>query len=75
MLTLKDIKPGRSVMVSGVKVKGQARGRVMAMGIVKGAKLKVVKTAPLGDPIEVTVKSYNLSFRKAEAEQILVELI
>lgn len=46
----------------------------MAMGVMKGAKIKVVKIAPLGDPIEVMVKSYNLSFRKAEAEQIFVTL-
>ncbi|ABO51228.1 FeoA family protein [Desulforamulus reducens MI-1] len=74
MLTLKDIKPGQSAVVESVKVTGQARGRFMAMGIMKGAKLKVVKVAPLGDPIEVLVKSYNLSFRKTEAEQIVVTL-
>jgi len=72
--TLKDVKPGQTVLVDSVKVTGQARGRFMAMGIVKGVRLKVIKVAPLGDPIEVLVKSYNLSFRKAEAEQIIVSL-
>jgi ferrous iron transport protein A len=72
MITLKDVRPGQTVIVDSVKVTGQARGRFMAMGIMKGAKLKVIKVAPLGDPIEVLVKSYNLSFRKAEAEQIVV---
>ena len=74
MITLKDVKPGQTVVVDSVKVTGQARGRFMAMGIMKGTKLKVVKVAPMGDPIEVLVKSYNLSFRKAEAEQIIVVL-
>ncbi|MEW6696681.1 MAG: FeoA family protein [Bacillota bacterium] len=74
MLTLKDVKPGQEAVVDSVKVTGQARGRFMAMGVMKGAKIKVVKIAPLGDPIEVMVKSYNLSFRKAEAEQIFVTL-
>ena len=75
MITLKDIKPGQTVLVDSIKITGQARGRFMAMGIMKGARLKVIKVAPLGDPIEVLVKSYNLSFRKAEAEQILVSLV
>lgn len=74
MLTLKDVKPGQEAVVDSVKVTGQARGRFMAMGVMKGAKIKVVKIAPLGDPIEVMVKSYNLSFRKADAEQIFVTL-
>ncbi|MEG6617001.1 ferrous iron transport protein A [Peptococcaceae bacterium 1198_IL3148] len=74
MLTLKDVKPGQTAVVEGVKVTGQARGRFMAMGIIKGSKITVLKVAPLGDPIEVLVKSYNLSFRKAEAEQIIVTL-
>jgi ferrous iron transport protein A len=75
MITLKDVKPGQMVVVESVKVTGQARGRFMAMGIMKGARLKVIKVAPLGDPIEVLVKSYNLSFRKAEAEQIIINLV
>ncbi len=75
MITLKDVKPGQTVLVDSVKVTGQARGRFMAMGIMRGARLQVVKVAPLGDPIEVLVKSYNLSFRKAEAEQIIVSLV
>ena len=74
MITLKDVKPGQTAVVDSVKVTGQARGRFMAMGIMKGARLKVIKVAPLGDPIEVLVKSYNLSFRNAEAEQIIVSL-
>ncbi|GBF33094.1 ferrous iron transport protein A [Desulfocucumis palustris] len=75
MITLKDAKPGQTVLVDSVKVTGQARGRFMAMGIMKGTRLKVIKVAPLGDPIEVLVRSYNLSFRKAEAEQIIVSLV
>lgn len=74
MLTLKEIKPGQIATVESVKVTGQARGRFMAMGVIKGTKIKVVKVAPLGDPIEVLIKAYNLSFRKAEAEQIIVTI-
>ncbi|OPY59308.1 MAG: ferrous iron transport protein A [Pelotomaculum sp. PtaU1.Bin035] len=72
MITLREVKPGLTVVVDSVKVTGQARVRFMAMGVMKGAQIKVKKVAPLGDPIEVQVKSYNLSFRRAEAEQIVV---
>lgn len=74
MVTLKDVSPGQTAIVESVKVSGQARGRFMTMGILRGAKIRVVKVAPLGDPIEVRVKSYSLSLRKAEAEQITVHL-
>ncbi|OPY62335.1 MAG: ferrous iron transport protein A [Pelotomaculum sp. PtaU1.Bin065] len=72
MITLKEVKPGQTVLVDNVKVTGQAKLRFMAMGVIKGAQIKVKKVAPLGDPIEVQVKSYNLSFRRSEAEQIVV---
>ncbi|ABZ85573.1 ferrous iron uptake protein feoa [Heliomicrobium modesticaldum Ice1] len=72
MKTLKDVKPGQSAVVDKVLVTGTAKGRLMAMGVLKGATIGVVKVAPLGDPIEVQIKGYNLSFRKSEAEQIMV---
>ena len=53
--------------------KGQMRRRIMDMGVTPGAEVKVVKVAPLGDPIEVTIRGYELSLRKEEAKQIIVE--
>lgn len=72
MKTLKQIPPGQSAVVEKVLLSGQAKARLMALGILKGTVIQVVKVAPLGDPIEVQVRGYNLSFRKAEAEQIIV---
>lgn len=73
MKTLNEVKPGQKAIVDKVLVAaGQAKGRLMAMGVVNGAEIEVIKVAPLGDPIEVAIRGYNLSFRKAEAEQITV---
>ena len=72
MKTLKDVPPGQSAVVEKVTVAGPARLRLMAMGLLKGARVKVIKVAPLGDPIEMTVGSYHLSLRKTEAEKIIV---
>ncbi|WP_018085235.1 FeoA family protein [Desulfurispora thermophila] len=72
MITLKDLRPGESGTVQQLLVSGQERGRFMAMGLIKGALVKVIRLAPLGDPMEVEVKSYRLSLRRAEAAQIMV---
>jgi ferrous iron transport protein A len=72
--TLKNIKPGATVRVT--KVGGESRPvkrRIMEMGITKGVEVYVRKVAPLGDPVEVTVRGYELSLRKADAELIEVE--
>ena len=73
MRTLKDIATGRTVKVSRLGGEGAVRRRIMDMGITKGTEIYVRKVAPLGDPIEVNVRGYELSLRKAEAENILVE--
>ena len=73
MKTLKDIAVGQSAVVKKVHGEGATRRRMMDMGIIKGAIINVVKVAPLGDPIEVSVKNYQLSFRQADAELIEIE--
>lgn len=71
-MTLKDVGCGNSVKVMKVDGDGAVRRRIMDMGITKGCEIYVRKVAPLGDPIEVTVRGYELSLRKADAERILV---
>ncbi len=73
MATLKDIKVGQSAKVKKLTGEGAVKRRIMDMGITKGAEIFVRKVAPLGDPIEVTVRGYELSLRKADAEMIEVE--
>lgn len=72
-MTLKELQPGQQGKVVSIGEKGAIRRRIMDMGVTPGADIKVVKIAPLGDPIEVTVRGYELSLRKEEASQILVE--
>ena len=73
MKTLREIKPGQSATV--VKLHGEraVKRRIMDMGITKGTEVYVRKVAPLGDPIEVNVRSYELSLRKADCEMIEVQ--
>ena len=73
MSTLKEIKCGQTARVTKVDGAGPVRRRIMDMGITRGCELYVRKVAPFGDPIEVTVRGYELSLRKADAEMILVE--
>ncbi|WP_088226357.1 FeoA family protein [Desulfosporosinus sp. FKB] len=72
MKTLKEIKPGETVIVTAFTVFGALRRRLMDMGITKGTQIYVRKVAPLGDPIEITVRGYELSLRKDEAQNIQV---
>ena len=71
--TLKNVKVGRRVRVVKVRGEGAVRRRIMDMGITKGVEIYVRKVAPLGDPIEINVRGYELSLRKADAEMIEVE--
>ena len=71
-LTLNQVKIGRSVTVTKVTGTGPLRQRILDMGLTKGAIVKVRKMAPLGDPLEITVRGYELSLRKAEAACIYV---
>ena len=73
MKTLKDVKVGETATVAKLHGEGPVKRRIMDMGITKGTEVFIRKVAPLGDPIEVTVRGYELSLRKADAEQIEVE--
>ena len=73
MVTLRTTPCGATVKVRKVEGEGAVRRRIMDMGITKGAEIYVRKVAPLGDPVEVTVRGYELSLRKADAEMILVD--
>ena len=73
MSTLKDVKVGSTVTVKKIAGEGPVKRRIMDMGISKGVQVYVRKVAPLGDPVEVTVRGYELSIRKADAEIIEVE--
>jgi ferrous iron transport protein A len=71
--TLRDVKIGETVTVVKLHGEGAVKRRIMDMGITKGTSVFVRKVAPLGDPVEVTVRNYELSLRKADAEMIEVE--
>lgn len=72
MKTLKEVKPGETVSITSLLGVGALRRRIMDMGLTKGTTIFVRKVAPLGDPIEITVRGYELSLRKDEAEKIEV---
>ena len=72
MKTLKEVKVGDTVVVTRLNGEGAVRRRIMDMGITKGTQIFVRKVAPLGDPIEVNIRGYELSLRKADAEMIEV---
>lgn len=73
MKTLKDIACGQTARVRKLSGEGPVKRRIMDMGITKGVEVYVRKVAPLGDPLEVTVRGYELSLRRADAEMIEVE--
>ena len=73
MKTLREAKVGETVRVVKLRGEGAVKRRIMDMGITKGIEIYVRKVAPLGDPMEVTVRGYELSVRKADAEMIEVE--
>ena len=72
-MTLGDAKVGSTVVVTKIEGDGAYKRRIMDMGITKGSELYIRKVAPLGDPIEITVRNYELSLRKADDEMIEVE--
>ena len=73
MKTLRETKIGGSARVVKVHGEGAIRRRIMDMGITRGVEIKITKVAPLGDPLEITVRGYELSLRKADAAMIEVE--
>lgn len=72
-MTLKDAKIGSTVRVKKLTGEGAVKRRIMDMGITKGIEVYIRKVAPLGDPVEVTVRGYELSLRKADAEMVEIE--
>ena len=72
-MTLKETKTGQTVKFVKLNGEGAVKRRIMDMGITKGVEIYVRKVAPLGDPVEVTVRGYELSVRKADAEMVEVE--
>ena len=73
MKTLREVKTGETVKVVKLHGEGAVRRRIMDMGVTKGTEIYVRKVAPLGDPLELTVRGYELSIRKSDAEKIEVE--
>ena len=73
MNTLKQVRPGETVRVVKLSGESAVKRRIMDMGITKGVEIYVRKVAPLGDPVEVTVRGYELTLRKADAEMIQIE--
>ncbi|MCR4696018.1 MAG: ferrous iron transport protein A [Lachnospiraceae bacterium] len=73
MKTLRDVKIGEKATVKKLHGEGAVKRRIMDMGLTKGTEVTVRKVAPLGDPIELTVRNYELSLRKADAEMVEVE--
>ncbi len=72
-MTLRDVKIGETCRVKRIRGEGALKRRIMDMGITKGVEIYVRKVAPLGDPVEITVRDYELSIRKGDAELIEVE--
>ncbi len=75
MPKLSELSPGEEGVISKILGKSRALRRLMDMGLTPGSRIKVVRKAPLGDPIELEIRGYNLSLRKDEAELILVEVV
>ncbi len=73
MKTLKDVKVGQKVRVVKLHGEGAVKRRIMDMGLTKGVEIYVRKLAPLGDPIEINLRGYELSLRKADAEMVEVD--
>ena len=73
MKTLKEVRVGETVRVVKLHGEGAVKRRIMDMGLTKGVDVHIRKVAPLGDPVEITVRGYELSIRKADAEMIEVE--
>lgn len=71
---LSDLKPGEKGRITKVMGGGAVRRRILDMGVIRGSEIKVERVAPLGDPIEVRIRGYRLSFRKNEAANIYVEV-
>jgi len=74
-MKLSELKPGMEAVVLDVQGDSNVKKKLLGMGIVRGTELKVIRNAPLKDPMEIEVRGYNLSIRKAEAENVIVEVL
>ena len=74
-MTLKDVNPGQVCVIEGIGKKSSLRKRIIDMGLTIGTTIEVRKLAPLGDPIEILIRGYHLSLRKAEASEVFVRLL
>jgi len=74
-MTLKSVKPGNRVIVQKLTGHGKVKRRLMDMGIIPGTEMEVQKSAPLGDPLEIKFKGYNLSLRREEADMVVVDVL
>lgn len=74
-MKLSELKPGTKAVVLDVQGDSNVKKKLLGMGIVRGTELKVIRNAPLKDPMEIEVRGYNLSIRKAEAENVIVEVL
>ncbi len=75
MRKLSELEPGQEALVNKIEGNSSTRRRIMDMGIVRKASIKVIRKAPLGDPVEFEIKDYKLTLRKRDAENIMVDLI
>lgn len=73
MKTLNRFKPGEKGMIKKIEAKGNVRRRLFDMGVTPGATITMIKTAPMGDPMEITIRGYQLSLRKTEAKFIIMD--
>ena len=71
--TLKELKPGEKAVIKKISGEGAVKRRLMDMGVTRGVEVLIRKVAPLGDPVQVNIRGYELTLRKAEAENIIVE--
>ena len=72
-MTLRELNVGETGVIAKINTTGALKQRLMDMGLIKGAEVKIIKIAPLGDPIELEVSGYNLSIRKDDAQNILMK--
>jgi ferrous iron transport protein A len=72
---LSELEPGQKAMVNKIEGDSSTRRRIMDMGVVRKASIKVIRKAPLGDPVEFEIKDYKLTLRKRDAENVMVELV
>ena len=74
LMSLEELKPGQKAIIKDIKLDGRFKSRLMTMGLINGTEIEFKKRAPLGDPVQIKVRGYDLSFRNNDAKNIIVEL-